>query len=148
MVSDFRPDSRITNKIELIWKLAKNTLEKKFPDKFHTFTTWPFKIKGALTQMKNICWTTVPLIVIHWTVNRELHPVLPVFISLKDTTQDKIGLLNTNKALVILQPHVLEFQQAVFPELKCCFPLFWPSFQHVLGWSVSVIEHVFFLKLF
>ena len=39
---------------------------------------------------------------------------------------------------------MLEFQQVVLPELSCCFSLFWSSFQHVLRYSVSVLQHIFF----
>jgi len=39
-------------------------------------------------------------------------------------TQTQIGFLNTNKVRAILYPRVLEFQQAVFPELYWYVSLF------------------------
>ena len=45
---------------------------------------------------------------------------------------NKIGLLNINKVRTIIQPKVLEFQQAVFPELVCSFPSFGQAFSMFL----------------
>ena len=46
--------------------------------------------------------------------------------------QNKLGLLNTNKVRAICQPHVLEFQQAVFPEQDYFF------FSHCSGQAFSM----------
>ena len=83
IVADMRPDSLIITKTDFIWRVAKRVLdEKNILLKFHTFITSTFKIKGALAQVKsNTYWTTVPLILINWTVNTQLHPMLIVFIS-------------------------------------------------------------------
>ena len=123
---------RIITKIELIWRVAQHTLENKsILVKFHTFTTSLFKIKGTLTQMKsNHHWTSVFFTPNRWTVNTEIHPALPVYISPMILSQNKIGLLNTKKIRAILQPHKLEFEPVVFPKIDFCFSLLWSSIQH------------------
>ena len=62
---------------------------------------------------------------------------------------NKISSFNTNKAQAILHPQVLEFQQAVFPEISLC--IFHYSDQALsMCWkkTVSVMQHVFFFSLF
>ena len=54
LVRDIRPNNPIITTTEIFSRVAKYTLENKnILEKFHVFTTSPFKIKGALTQMKS-----------------------------------------------------------------------------------------------
>ena len=82
IVGDIRPDSLIITKIELFSLVAKHTLENQnMLEKLPAFTSSQFKIKAALTQMKsNLYCTTVPFMLIHLTLNRERHHMLPVYI--------------------------------------------------------------------
>ena len=61
IVGVIQPDSRIITEIKLKWTVAKYTIENKnVHDNFHTFTTSPFKIKGA--QTKKLCQTFIELL--------------------------------------------------------------------------------------
>ena len=103
-------------------------------------------------------WHSVPLLLNHWTVKTELYPALHVYILPNDPRTKKNCLLNTNEVRAILQPHVLEFEQVVFPinrllffiiqfENSACFAIIYFNFRTYFFWDFfkqTLCTNIFF----
>ena len=131
VVSWITPDIRLASGYplnRLVFRVF--ILEKKnILDKFHAVTTTSFKIKYALAQMKpNIYWTTVSVILIHLTVNTQLHPVQPVYTShnVPCTKQNRFKKYQYSSSYS-------RISEGCFPRIRLHVSLFWQSIQSVLG---------------